>query len=54
MSEGSLSLGLGCVLLISLGAPYSIWMVGFFIGVGISYAVDAVWFFGKGHYILNG
>jgi hypothetical protein len=29
-------------------------IVGFYIGVGISYAVDATWFFGKGHGILHG
>jgi len=41
----SLLLGLGCVLLNSLGAPYSIWMVGsseitwsfFPIGVGVPF-----------------
>lgn len=29
-------------------------VVGFFAGVGISYAVDLLWFFGKGHPILHG
>jgi hypothetical protein len=29
-------------------------VVGFFIGVGLSYLIDAVWFFGKGHPILHG
>ena len=29
-------------------------IVGFFLGVGASYAIDAVWFFGKGHAILHG
>ena len=29
-------------------------VVGFFAGVGISYAVDVLWFFGKGHPILHG
>ncbi|MEW6750400.1 MAG: DUF6785 family protein [Candidatus Latescibacterota bacterium] len=29
-------------------------IVGFYVGVGISYAVDVVWFFGKGHPILHG
>ena len=29
-------------------------VVGFFIGVGISYGLDAIFFFGKGHAILHG
>jgi hypothetical protein len=29
-------------------------IVGFFVGVGISYGVDLIWFFGKGHPILHG
>ena len=29
-------------------------IVGFFLGVGVSYAIDAFWFFGKGHPILHG
>ena len=29
-------------------------IIGFFAGVGISYAVDVIWFFGKGHAILHG
>ena len=28
--------------------------VGFFLGVGISYAVDVIWFYGKGHRIMHG
>ncbi len=28
--------------------------VGFFMGVGISYAVDMIWFYGKGHRIMHG
>jgi hypothetical protein len=28
--------------------------VGYFIGVGISYAVDVIWFYGKGHRIMHG
>lgn len=28
-------------------------VIGFFAGVGISYAVDVIWFFGKGHPILH-
>ena len=29
-------------------------VVGFFMGVGISYGLDAIFFFGKGHFILHG
>ena len=29
-------------------------IVGFFLGIGCSYAIDAIWFFGKGHAILHG
>ena len=29
-------------------------IVGFFVGVGLSCIVDAIWFRGAGHYILNG
>ena len=29
-------------------------IVGFFLGVGVSYAIDAIWFFGLGHPILHG
>ena len=28
-------------------------VVGFFLGMGVSYAVDWIWFFGQGHVILN-
>ena len=28
--------------------------VGFFIGVGLSYAIDLIWFFGHGHPVLHG
>ena len=28
--------------------------VGFFLGVGISYAVDVIWFYGSGHRIMHG
>ncbi len=35
--------------------PFFIGLImGFFAGIGISYAVDVIWFFGKGHYILHG
>ena len=29
-------------------------IVGFFAGVGISFVVDAIWFFGMGHFVHNG
>jgi len=29
-------------------------IIGFFAGIGISYAVDVIWYFGKGHVILHG
>ena len=29
-------------------------IIGFFLGIGISYGVDAIWFFGMGHAILHG
>jgi len=29
-------------------------IIGFFLGVGISYGIDLIWFFGKGHAILHG
>ncbi len=29
-------------------------IVGFFLGVGVSYGIDVIWFFGKGHPILHG
>ena len=28
--------------------------VGFFLGVGLSYVVDVIWFFGRGHRIMHG
>ena len=35
--------------------PFFIGLIaGFFMGVGISYGIDLIWFFGKGHPILNG
>lgn len=35
--------------------PFFIGLIaGFFLGVGISYGIDAIWFFGKGHPILHG
>jgi hypothetical protein len=51
----TLALRLGGVTLYRQLRPFFVGMVvGFFIGVGISYAVDTLWFFGKGHFILNG
>ena len=48
-------LRLGGVALYRQLRPFFIGLVvGFFIGVGISYGVDLIWFFGKGHYILHG
>ena len=29
-------------------------IIGFFLGVGVAYGIDALWFFGKGHAILHG
>ena len=29
-------------------------IVGFFLGVGLSWGIDAIWFYGKGHPILHG
>ena len=35
--------------------PFFVGLIaGFFLGVGISFAVDAIWFFGMGHFIHNG
>jgi hypothetical protein len=35
--------------------PFFIGLIaGFFLGVGVSFAVDVIWFFGLGHYIHNG
>jgi len=51
----SVVLRLGGVSLYRQFHPFFIGLiVGFFIGVGISYGVDMIWFFGKGHYILHG
>ncbi len=51
----TVALRLGGVALYRQLRPFFVGMVvGFFIGVGISYGVDAIWFFGKGHAILNG
>ena len=50
-----LILHFGGVVLYRRLLPFFIGLpVGFFIGVGISYLVDAIWFFGKGHSILHG
>ena len=29
-------------------------IVGFYLGVGVSYLIDVIWFFGIGHPILHG
>tara|TARA_Y100000758_G_scaffold91016_1_gene62274 strand:- start:314 stop:502 length:189 start_codon:yes stop_codon:yes gene_type:complete len=29
-------------------------IIGFYVGVAISYGIDVIWFFGKGHAILHG
>ncbi len=51
----TLILRLGGVGLYRACRPFFIGLIlGFFAGVGISYGVDAVWFFGKGHAILHG
>ena len=35
--------------------PFFIGLIaGFFLGVGLSYGMDLLWFFGRGHPILNG
>jgi hypothetical protein len=51
----SVILRLGGIHLFRRLRPFFIGLiVGFFLGIGISYGVDAVWFFGKGHAILHG
>jgi hypothetical protein len=48
-------LRLGGISLYRQLRPFFIGMiVGFFVGVGLSYTVDVIWFYGKGHFILNG
>lgn len=35
--------------------PFFIGLIaGFFVGVGVSFVVDVIWFFGYGHFVLNG
>jgi len=49
------TLGIGGIGLYRRLKPLFIGLiVGFFLGVGASYAIDAIWFFGKGHGILHG
>ena len=51
----SLVLRLGGVQLYRQIRPFFIGLiVGFFTGIGLSYAIDLIWFFGKGHAILHG
>jgi hypothetical protein len=51
----SIILRLGGVTLYHRLRPFFIGLVvGFFLGVGTSYLVDIIWFFGKGHPILHG
>ncbi|MSR84470.1 MAG: hypothetical protein EXS58_16380 [Candidatus Latescibacteria bacterium] len=51
----SLTLRLGGVQAYRACRPFFVGLiVGFFVGVGISYGVDVIWFFGKGHPILHG
>ncbi|MEW6753557.1 MAG: DUF6785 family protein [Candidatus Latescibacterota bacterium] len=51
----SATLRLGGVALYRRLRPFFIGLIaGFYAGVGISFVVDCIWFFGKGHFILNG
>ena len=51
----SIVLRLGGIGLYRQIRPFFIGLiVGFFAGIGISYGVDLIWFFGKGHAILHG
>ncbi|MFH1569892.1 MAG: DUF6785 family protein [Gemmatimonadota bacterium] len=51
----AVSLGVGGISLYRQLRPFFIGLiVGFFLGVGLSYGIDAIWFFGKGHPILHG
>ncbi|MEE2657152.1 MAG: DUF6785 family protein [Candidatus Latescibacterota bacterium] len=51
----SLILRIGGISAYRQARPFFIGLiVGFFLGVGVSYAIDAIWFFGKGHAILHG
>ena len=51
----SVTLRVGGIALYRRLRPFFVGLiVGFFLGVGISYGIDAIWFFGKGHPILHG
>ena len=51
----SVMLRYGGISLYRGGRPFFIGIIaGFFTGVGISFVVDLIWFFGMGHYIPNG
>ncbi len=51
----SLILHLGGIGAYRTARPFFIGLIaGFFLGVGISYGMDLIWFYGKGHPILNG
>jgi len=51
----ALTLRLGGVGLYRQMRPLFIGLiVGFFLGVGLSYGIDVIWFYGKGHPILHG
>jgi hypothetical protein len=51
----TLTLRVGGIALYRRLRPFFIGLIlGFFVGVGLSWGIDAVWFFGKGHPILHG
>jgi hypothetical protein len=51
----SLVLRLGGISLYRQLQPLFIgFIIGFFLGIGIAYGIDVIWFFGKGHGILHG
>jgi len=49
------TLRVGGIALYRQARPFFVGLiVGFFLGVGLSYGIDAIWFYGKGHPILHG
>jgi hypothetical protein len=51
----SVMLRYGGIGLYRAARPFFIGLItGFFLGVGVSFVVDVIWFFGMGHYIHNG